>query len=38
MAVRATGWAPSDFLEKPLSTDKLLLTVDNVLKLKVTVR
>ncbi|MGA2725152.1 MAG: hypothetical protein ABSG79_22405 [Bryobacteraceae bacterium] len=23
-----------DFLEKPLSTDKLLLTVDNVLKLK----
>ena len=34
MAVRAMGLGASDFLEKPLSTDKLLLTVDNVLKLK----
>ncbi len=34
MAVRAMGLGAVDFLEKPLSTDKLLLTVDNVLKLK----
>ncbi len=34
MAVRATRLGAFDFLEKPLSTDKLLLTVENVLKLK----
>src|SRR6202007_578893 len=34
MAVRATRLGAIDFLEKPLSTDKLLLTVDNVLQLK----
>src|SRR5450631_424461 len=34
MAVRATRLGAADFLEKPLSTDKLLLTIDNVLKLK----
>src|SRR5579884_3957379 len=34
MAVRATRLGAIDFLEKPLSTDKLLVTVDNVLKLK----
>ena len=34
MAVRATRLGAVDFLEKPLSTGKLLLTVDNVLKLK----
>src|SRR4029077_20720248 len=34
MAVRATRLGATDFLEKPVSTDKLLLTVDNVLKLK----
>jgi len=34
MAVRATRLGAADFLEKPLSTDKLLLTVDNVLKVK----
>src|ERR1043166_5110457 len=34
MAVRATRLGAVDFLEKPLSTDKLLLTVDNVMKLK----
>jgi DNA-binding NtrC family response regulator len=33
MAVRATRLGAADFLEKPLSTEKLLLTVDNVLKL-----
>ena len=33
MAVRATKLGAADFLEKPLSTDKLLLTVNNVLKL-----
>ncbi len=32
-AVRATKLGAVDFLEKPLSTDKLLLTIDNVLKL-----
>src|SRR3974390_2077130 len=34
MAVRATRLGAVDFLEKPISTDKLLLTVDNVLKLQ----
>jgi DNA-binding NtrC family response regulator len=34
MAVRATRLGAVDFLEKPLSTDKLLLTVENVLKIK----
>ncbi len=34
MAVRATRLGALDFLEKPISTDKLLLTVDNVLKLR----
>lgn len=34
MAVRATRLGAVDFLEKPLSTDKLLLTVSNVLKLQ----
>src|SRR5579864_31503 len=34
MAVRATRLGAVDFLEKPLSTDKLLLTIDNILKLK----
>jgi two-component system, NtrC family, nitrogen regulation response regulator NtrX len=34
MAVRATRLGALDFLEKPVSTDKLLLTVDNVLKLQ----
>jgi two-component system, NtrC family, nitrogen regulation response regulator NtrX len=33
MAVRATRLGAADFLEKPISTDKLLLTVDNVLRL-----
>ncbi|GAC1617724.1 MAG: sigma-54 dependent transcriptional regulator [Candidatus Acidiferrum sp.] len=33
MAVRATKLGALDFLEKPLSTDKLLLTVDNALRL-----
>src|SRR4051795_4421347 len=34
MALKATRLGALDFLEKPLSTDKLLLTVDNALKLK----
>lgn len=34
MAVRATRLGALDFLEKPVSTDKLLLTVDNALKLQ----
>jgi two-component system nitrogen regulation response regulator NtrX len=34
MAVKATRLGAIDFLEKPLSTDKLLLTVENALKLK----
>jgi two-component system, NtrC family, nitrogen regulation response regulator NtrX len=34
MAVRATKLGALDFLEKPLSTDKLLLTVENALRLK----
>lgn len=34
MAVRATRLGALDFLEKPLSTDKLLLTVDNALRVK----
>jgi two-component system nitrogen regulation response regulator NtrX len=33
MAVRATRLGAVDFLEKPLSTDKLLLTVENALKM-----
>lgn len=33
MAVRATKLGAFDFLEKPLSTDKLLLTLDNALRL-----
>jgi DNA-binding NtrC family response regulator len=33
MAVRATRLGALDFLEKPLSTDKLLVTVENALKL-----
>jgi two-component system nitrogen regulation response regulator NtrX len=33
MAVRATKLGALDFLEKPLSTDKLLLTIDNALRL-----
>ncbi len=34
MAVKATRLGAIDFLEKPISTDKLLLTVENVLRLK----
>src|ERR1700719_1438963 len=34
MAVRATRLGASDFLEKPISSDKLLLTVENTLRLK----
>ena len=34
MAVRATKLGAIDFLEKPLSTDKLLLTVENTLRLR----
>lgn len=34
MAVRATRLGALDFLEKPISTDRLLLTVENVLKLQ----
>src|SRR5690349_23389451 len=34
MAVRATKLGAIDFLEKPISTDKLLLTVENALKLR----
>ena len=33
MAVRATKLGALDFLEKPLSTDKLLVTVDNAVRL-----
>ncbi len=33
MAIRATRLGAIDFLEKPLSTDKLLVTVDNTVKL-----
>jgi DNA-binding NtrC family response regulator len=33
MAVRATKLGAMDFLEKPISTEKLLLTVENVLRL-----
>ena len=32
MAVRATRLGADDFLEKPISTDKLLLTIENALK------
>jgi DNA-binding NtrC family response regulator len=34
MAVRATRLGALDFLEKPLSTDKLLLTVQNALRIQ----
>lgn len=34
MAVRATKLGALDFLEKPVSSEKLLLTVDNALKLQ----
>jgi len=34
MAVRATKLGALDFLEKPISTEKLLLTVDNALRLQ----
>lgn len=34
MAVKATRLGALDFLEKPISTDKLLLTVENALKLQ----
>ncbi len=34
MTVRATKLGALDFLEKPLSTEKLLLTVENALRLK----
>ena len=34
MAVRATQMGAIDFLEKPTSSDKLLLTVENALRLK----
>jgi DNA-binding NtrC family response regulator len=34
MAVRATRLGALDFLEKPVSTDKLLLTLENVLRLQ----
>src|ERR1051325_8840103 len=34
MAVRATRLGALDFLEKPISTDKLLLTVENAFKLQ----
>jgi DNA-binding NtrC family response regulator len=34
MAVRATKLGALDFLEKPVSTEKLLLTVENVLKVQ----
>ena len=34
MAVRATRLGALDFLEKPISSDKLLLTVENALKLR----
>jgi len=33
MAVRATKLGAIDFLEKPISTDKLLLTLDNAMRL-----
>jgi len=34
MAVKATRLGALDFLEKPISTEKLLLTLENVLKLQ----
>jgi len=34
MAVRATRLGALDFLEKPITTDKLMLTVENALKLQ----
>ena len=34
MAMKATRLGAADFLEKPISTEKLLLTVENALRLK----
>jgi DNA-binding NtrC family response regulator len=34
MAVKATKLGAADFLEKPISTDKLLVTVQNILRLR----
>src|SRR6195256_4759704 len=34
MAVKATRLGALDFLEKPISSDKLMLTVDNALRLQ----
>src|SRR5665213_4238646 len=34
LAVRATRLGAVDFLEKPLSTEKLLVTIENVLRLR----
>jgi two-component system nitrogen regulation response regulator NtrX len=34
IAVRATRLGAADFLEKPLSTEKLLVTIENVLRLR----
>ena len=34
MAVKATRLGAADFIEKPISTDKLLLTIENALRLK----
>ncbi len=34
IAVRATRLGAVDFLEKPLSTEKLLVTIENVLRLR----
>jgi len=34
MAVRSTRLGAADFLEKPISTDKLLLTVENALRVR----
>ena len=34
MAVRATRLGAVDFLEKPLSTEKLLVTIENVLRMR----
>ena len=34
MAVRATRLGAADFIEKPISTEKLLLTIENALRLK----
>ncbi len=34
MAVRATRLGAADFIEKPISTEKLLLTIENALRVK----